>query len=942
MHFYHGEYESKMIPPRFAPKKFKKILDSADLSTNLYNVHQWDQTIFRWFRELTSCEHITLRICGEPIDKECKDSDHNTSELDRYHRPLLVHWGYPIGETVKYCDPLSRKGQRTFRELIFEEKFLYQDRAGCASYPGLRELEVKRWIGISLIYNNILVGLMTFDRVEDKDFCVKQPDGKDSPLTENDLKNLLPQYASMLAKQLHQAFMDRQANANEKIRKLISSKVEPLALLEDITTELVKILDERGEQGIWGCEVFRRTIPSDAQFVPNDKDNPTPLVRWYPEREVRQFKKGDHSIALQVLKNHKPYIVFNTDELPQIEKPISVIRSMLAVPVYAPPETGGPVMAIMTLNSTKINSFSYYDQLLVMDVVKQAGAIIAHSSLLQFIYDNSLEITRDMPLGKLFRPMLENLRWLFSEFELYSEIALISKVGGQYAIYEKYDNNKSNPQPKNNRPTSTELPEFLDKLRKHRGLMECSLEEFPESWLPTEHFSKNVQGAKILAASIYYKGDLLGILLVVKYKLKTHDNPSRIETSASTEQIKESASEPSAKVDVLFSEIEQFGVRSLAQYVGVAVHNSQTSRLTRKLETATWRVMQSTSLQQALQIIADMARELVQATVSYVALLQADHKTIRLKAVSLDCDYYIQELPTLSIACQGDKFKAGMGVTARSIQNREIIIMNNVDDIEQHYEEYRESALYTCKSHSKASVKSELVVPILLPDQSNEYVAGHPALGALTIEDVEPDKFSEYTINIITKFATVAAVAIQRYTNPPHPLFTSRWDKKYESDIFLALKFSPPGRCQWAVEQVKKSSRSDVKYADATYQIGEEVWSYIVGCDLFIADMWGESTNVFYEIGLAHALNKPVILIGDQNTSPPTDLGNVIFIPYTYPPDPLGAREDLSFQKKLKEHIRKVLAPIDLQNCRPFEHEYRVKPKEQPNTENGSNSPCGC
>ena len=53
--------------------------------------------------------------------------------------------------------------------------------------------------------------------------------------------------------------------------------------------------------------------------------------------------------------------------------------------------------------------------------------------------------------------------------------------------------------------------------------------------------------------------------------------------------------------------------------------------------------------------------------------------------------------------------------------------------------------------------------------------------------------------------------------------------------------------------------------------IMDQVWQGIRGADAVVADITGQNPNVFYEIGLAHALGKEVILIS-QDVGAPFDI----------------------------------------------------------------------
>ncbi len=61
----------------------------------------------------------------------------------------------------------------------------------------------------------------------------------------------------------------------------------------------------------------------------------------------------------------------------------------------------------------------------------------------------------------------------------------------------------------------------------------------------------------------------------------------------------------------------------------------------------------------------------------------------------------------------------------------------------------------------------------------------------------------------------------------------------------------------------------------------EMIRDKIESCDAIIADTTAKNPNVFYEIGYAHGVRKPVVLICRENESIPFDLQNINFIRYT-------------------------------------------------------------
>jgi hypothetical protein len=58
------------------------------------------------------------------------------------------------------------------------------------------------------------------------------------------------------------------------------------------------------------------------------------------------------------------------------------------------------------------------------------------------------------------------------------------------------------------------------------------------------------------------------------------------------------------------------------------------------------------------------------------------------------------------------------------------------------------------------------------------------------------------------------------------------------------------------------------------------VWAGITGAKVLVAELTGRNPNVFYELGLAHALNKPVVLISSNQDDVPFDLQHIRVIYY--------------------------------------------------------------
>lgn len=92
----------------------------------------------------------------------------------------------------------------------------------------------------------------------------------------------------------------------------------------------------------------------------------------------------------------------------------------------------------------------------------------------------------------------------------------------------------------------------------------------------------------------------------------------------------------------------------------------------------------------------------------------------------------------------------------------------------------------------------------------------------------------------------------------------------------------------------------------ASEVIIDSIWDHVVKARFIVADLTNKNANVFYELGLAHALGKYVILI-TQDPSLPFDVAGIRCLPYKW--DPKGIKV---FEGKLKKFVSEaVLATED-------------------------------
>jgi hypothetical protein len=66
----------------------------------------------------------------------------------------------------------------------------------------------------------------------------------------------------------------------------------------------------------------------------------------------------------------------------------------------------------------------------------------------------------------------------------------------------------------------------------------------------------------------------------------------------------------------------------------------------------------------------------------------------------------------------------------------------------------------------------------------------------------------------------------------------------------------------------------------ATGKIIDQVWRGIKSARILVAELTTRNPNVFYELGLAHALSKPVVLVSSNENDVPFDLHHIRVIYY--------------------------------------------------------------
>lgn len=138
-----------------------------------------------------------------------------------------------------------------------------------------------------------------------------------------------------------------------------------------------------------------------------------------------------------------------------------------------------------------------------------------------------------------------------------------------------------------------------------------------------------------------------------------------------------------------------------------------------------------------------------------------------------------------------------------------------------------------------------------------------------------------------------------------HPYFGV--PEKKDIDLFVAMPFVAELQPVYEdhIQSVATSLGMSVMRADnffTSHSVISDVWRAIYSARAVIADCTGRNPNVFYEIGLAHAIGKPVILIAQTEEDVPFDVRHLRYLRYSL--TPRGMRD---FEQKLGSTISETL-----------------------------------
>lgn len=128
------------------------------------------------------------------------------------------------------------------------------------------------------------------------------------------------------------------------------------------------------------------------------------------------------------------------------------------------------------------------------------------------------------------------------------------------------------------------------------------------------------------------------------------------------------------------------------------------------------------------------------------------------------------------------------------------------------------------------------------------------------------------------------------------------------NSCFVLMPFSPSYDTEYkrVIQPAVEAAGLECIRGDEIYskpQITADIWKSLRGARIVIAELTGRNSNVFYELGLAHAIGKPVIIITRSEDDVPFDLKGLRYVYYNVD-DPFWGE---TLQTTITSMLQKVL-----------------------------------
>lgn len=212
----------------------------------------------------------------------------------------------------------------------------------------------------------------------------------------------------------------------------------------------------------------------------------------------------------------------------------------------------------------------------------------------------------------------------------------------------------------------------------------------------------------------------------------------------------------------------------------------------------------------------------------------------------------------------------------------------SVQELSRHLK-YADSYLARVEQTSSLGIQLARVLFELLPLSPEERHALH-LICRTVLSPMEQERLFEKGLLIIAP-AVPEPVAPEKDSSPSDKCFVimpfaEPINSYYKPIIFRAITEA----------KLKPLRGDDSQISAAIYQ---QIWNAINSAAVCVADVTGQNANVMYELGLAHALRKPAVLMIQETQDIPFDLRHIRYILYD--------TKKVDWQKQLRSRLRAAL-----------------------------------
>ena len=172
----------------------------------------------------------------------------------------------------------------------------------------------------------------------------------------------------------------------------------------------------------------------------------------------------------------------------------------------------------------------------------------------------------------------------------------------------------------------------------------------------------------------------------------------------------------------------------------------------------------------------------------------------------------------------------------------------------------------------------------------------------------------------------VGSVATPKQTSLQPKSGRSKTIKETVSSCFILMPFKEPFETYYntIIKPAVLTANLDALRGDSLFTptpIMGDVWQMIQDAHVLVAELTGKNPNVFYELGLGHAIGKPIVLISETMDDVPFDLQQLRVILYD--------KNDPAWGNKLKNNIVAALAETMSEPVNAVPPMFRKKVKSQ-------------